>query len=131
MHDKLLSLKLVALTVAMFGFGFALVPLYDVFCDLTGLGGKSYDVIVTETSGTTNCSVTSSSVSLTVDAVPVGRFRAAEAGKDPRGDQGVIDVDLDRRRIDGARFGDRLRTQQQYINRQGKLRRFRSGDRFD
>lgn len=24
----------------MFGFGFALVPLYDVFCDLTGLNGK-------------------------------------------------------------------------------------------
>ncbi len=26
--------------VAMFGFGFALVPLYDVFCDITGLNGK-------------------------------------------------------------------------------------------
>jgi cytochrome c oxidase assembly protein subunit 11 len=26
--------------VAMFGFGFALVPLYDVFCELTGLNGK-------------------------------------------------------------------------------------------
>jgi cytochrome c oxidase assembly protein subunit 11 len=25
----------------MFAFGFALVPLYDVFCDLTGLGGKT------------------------------------------------------------------------------------------
>ena len=24
----------------MFGFGFALVPLYDVFCELTGLNGK-------------------------------------------------------------------------------------------
>ncbi len=28
------------ITVLMFGFGFALVPLYDVFCDLTGLNGK-------------------------------------------------------------------------------------------
>ena len=27
--------------VAMFGFGFALVPLYDVFCDITGLNGKT------------------------------------------------------------------------------------------
>ncbi|MDH5436989.1 MAG: cytochrome c oxidase assembly protein, partial [Gammaproteobacteria bacterium] len=25
----------------MFGFGFALVPLYDVFCDVTGLNGKT------------------------------------------------------------------------------------------
>ncbi|QUM79668.1 cytochrome c oxidase assembly protein [Moritella sp. 5] len=28
--------------VGMFGFGFALVPLYDVFCDITGLNGKDY-----------------------------------------------------------------------------------------
>lgn len=27
--------------VGMFGFGFALVPLYDVFCDITGLNGKT------------------------------------------------------------------------------------------
>ena len=27
--------------VVMFGFGFALVPLYDVFCDITGLNGKT------------------------------------------------------------------------------------------
>lgn len=27
--------------VAMFGFGFAMVPLYDVFCDITGLNGKT------------------------------------------------------------------------------------------
>ena len=25
---------------AMFGFGFAMVPLYEVFCDITGLNGK-------------------------------------------------------------------------------------------
>lgn len=25
----------------MFGFGFALVPLYDIFCDITGLNGKT------------------------------------------------------------------------------------------
>ncbi|MEH6548552.1 MAG: cytochrome c oxidase assembly protein [Pseudomonadales bacterium] len=33
--------KLVLATVAMFGFGFALVPLYDVFCEITGLNGKT------------------------------------------------------------------------------------------
>lgn len=32
-------LGLVALL--MFGFGFALVPLYDVFCDITGINGKT------------------------------------------------------------------------------------------
>lgn len=30
----------VLVVVAMFGFGFALVPLYDAFCELTGLNGK-------------------------------------------------------------------------------------------
>ncbi len=33
--------KLLLLVVMMFGFGFALVPLYDVFCDVTGLNGKT------------------------------------------------------------------------------------------
>jgi len=33
--------KLVLIVFAMFGFGFALVPLYDVFCDITGLNGKT------------------------------------------------------------------------------------------
>jgi len=33
--------KLLLLVVAMFGFGFALVPLYDVFCDVTGINGKT------------------------------------------------------------------------------------------
>jgi cytochrome c oxidase assembly protein subunit 11 len=36
-----LSLKLVLITVAMFGFGFALVPIYDVFCEVTGFGGRT------------------------------------------------------------------------------------------
>ena len=33
--------KLVVIVFAMFGFGFALVPLYDVFCEITGLNGKT------------------------------------------------------------------------------------------
>lgn len=33
--------KLVLTVFFMFGFGFALVPLYDVFCDITGLNGKT------------------------------------------------------------------------------------------
>ena len=33
--------RLLLAVVAMFGFGFALVPLYDVFCDITGINGKT------------------------------------------------------------------------------------------
>ena len=33
--------KLAVLVLAMFGFGYALVPLYDVFCQITGLNGKT------------------------------------------------------------------------------------------
>ena len=39
--DRHLALKLAGLSLAMFAFGFALVPLYDVFCALTGFGGKT------------------------------------------------------------------------------------------
>lgn len=34
------ALMLAAVVVGMFGFGFALVPLYNVFCAITGLNGK-------------------------------------------------------------------------------------------
>jgi cytochrome c oxidase assembly protein subunit 11 len=33
--------RLVLVAMGMFGFGFAMVPLYSVFCDLTGFGGRS------------------------------------------------------------------------------------------
>ena len=33
-----LLIKLVALSVLMFGFSFALVPLYDLMCDALGIG---------------------------------------------------------------------------------------------
>jgi cytochrome c oxidase assembly protein subunit 11 len=33
--------KLLLIVFGMFGFGFAMVPLYDVFCDITGLNGKT------------------------------------------------------------------------------------------
>ena len=40
---------LAVLAIGMFGFAFALVPLYDVFCELTGLNGKTAGpVVVTE-----------------------------------------------------------------------------------
>ncbi len=35
--------RLLLVVGLMFGFGFAMVPLYDVFCDITGLNGKTED----------------------------------------------------------------------------------------
>lgn len=43
---KRLVTKLLFTVVGMFGFGFAMVPLYDVICDITGLNGKTGDQIV-------------------------------------------------------------------------------------
>ena len=39
--SKALSFRLLALAIAMFGFGFLLVPIYDAFCEVTGFGGKT------------------------------------------------------------------------------------------
>jgi len=44
--NKRVTRNLLFVVVAMFGFGFALVPLYDVFCDITGLNGKTGDQFV-------------------------------------------------------------------------------------
>ena len=33
--------RLAVVVLAMFGFGYALVPLYDVLCEITGLGGRT------------------------------------------------------------------------------------------
>jgi len=39
--NRRLSLRLLVVVVAMFGFGFAVLPLlYDAVCELTGLGGR-------------------------------------------------------------------------------------------
>ena len=39
-HGKL-ARRMLLISVAMFGFGYALVPLYNVFCLATGLNGKT------------------------------------------------------------------------------------------
>lgn len=41
--NRKMVLKLVAMTLGMFGFGYLLVPMYNVFCDITGIGGKTSD----------------------------------------------------------------------------------------
>lgn len=42
--NKTLTIKLLIAVVGMFGFGFALVPLYDVMCDALGINGKTNSV---------------------------------------------------------------------------------------
>jgi cytochrome c oxidase assembly protein subunit 11 len=39
-ENKKLTLKLSAFALGAFAFGFALVPLYDVLCDITGFGNQ-------------------------------------------------------------------------------------------
>ncbi|ADE13284.1 cytochrome c oxidase assembly protein CtaG/Cox11 [Nitrosococcus halophilus Nc 4] len=45
-NKRRLVLRLTLVVVAMFGFGYAMVPLYNVFCDITGLNGKPDNVAV-------------------------------------------------------------------------------------
>ncbi len=39
-ENNKLTIHLVGMAAAMFAFGFLMVPLYDVICDLTGLNGR-------------------------------------------------------------------------------------------
>ncbi|MGH8625031.1 MAG: cytochrome c oxidase assembly protein [Gammaproteobacteria bacterium] len=48
LENKRLVGRLALLACAMFGFGYALVPLYEVFCELTGLNGKIDGVAQTQ-----------------------------------------------------------------------------------
>ncbi|HET6630965.1 MAG TPA: cytochrome c oxidase assembly protein [Woeseiaceae bacterium] len=42
-----LAIRLAAVAVGMFGFGYLLVPAYSVFCEITGLGGRTNETPVT------------------------------------------------------------------------------------
>ena len=44
------AIKSTMIAVLMFGFGYALVPLYEVFCEVTGFGGRT-DVVATDAQG--------------------------------------------------------------------------------
>lgn len=49
---KRLVKRLAFAVVGMFGFGFAMVPMYDVICDITGLNGKTGGKVVQESEPT-------------------------------------------------------------------------------
>ena len=51
-----LTIRLLALAVGMFGFGFALVPIYDVFCEITGFGGRTNTEAATDVVATADTS---------------------------------------------------------------------------
>jgi cytochrome c oxidase assembly protein subunit 11 len=42
--NRRIVLSLLLVTAGMFGFGFAMLPLYGVLCELTGLGGRGIQV---------------------------------------------------------------------------------------
>ncbi len=48
-----LTVKLLFAVVAMFGFGYALVPLYDVMCEALGINGKTNTVAAPQPHGLT------------------------------------------------------------------------------
>lgn len=49
--NRRLMRRLFFVAIAMFGFGYALVPLYNVFCEVTGLGGKTGQLSAEATQG--------------------------------------------------------------------------------
>jgi len=48
LKNQKLIWKLSLVIIGMFGFGFLMVPIYDVFCDITGLNGKTGTVETAE-----------------------------------------------------------------------------------
>ncbi|MDQ1302298.1 MAG: cytochrome c oxidase assembly protein subunit 11 [Pseudomonadota bacterium] len=43
--NRQLVTRLVIMATCMFGFGFLLVPIYDVMCEITGIGGRTSDTV--------------------------------------------------------------------------------------
>jgi cytochrome c oxidase assembly protein subunit 11 len=53
--NRRLSLRLMVVAVAMFGFGYTILPLlYDAVCELTGLGGRPAIALESQLSGVTD-----------------------------------------------------------------------------
>lgn len=70
-------IKLTLVPVLMFGFAFALVPLYDVFCDVTGLNGRIENTAYQGTTGSTideNHKISVDFLSATMPGLPVNFY---------------------------------------------------------
>lgn len=63
--NKKTAVKLALTALCMFGFGYALVPLYNVFCEVAGLNGKTGEISMAEASA----SVRDTSRSVTVEFI--------------------------------------------------------------
>ncbi|MEM7251686.1 MAG: cytochrome c oxidase assembly protein [Pseudomonadota bacterium] len=50
-HNRRLASAVLVAALGMFGFGYALVPLYDIICDITGLNGRTGVVQAQEVEG--------------------------------------------------------------------------------
>ena len=76
-----LSVRLLLMAAGMFAFGFALVPLYDVFCDITGFGGRTN---TTPAAASASEPAAERAIKLefvtTVNEYAPWEFRSAEAG---------------------------------------------------
>src|SRR5690606_4620851 len=59
----------------MFGFGFAMVPLYDVFCEVTGLNGKTGSQVVVD--GTDDAIIADKQREITVQFLSMNNEGAA------------------------------------------------------
>ena len=70
--------RLVLVSVAMFGFGFALVPLYDVLCEVTGLGGRAIQVSENNDQAVASDRVVSIRFDATVNSSLPWKFQAKE-----------------------------------------------------
>ena len=64
MNNKKLTIKLIAFALGMLLFGFALVPLYGVFCEVTGLNGKIISASEKITTTDTNIAISDQVVKL-------------------------------------------------------------------
>ena len=68
--NRRLAWLLVLVMAGFFGFGFALVPLYNTFCQLTGLNGKTGDADSAPLSADTNRWVTVDFTSTVMPGLP-------------------------------------------------------------
>lgn len=70
--------RLLLVAVGMFGFGFALWPLYDVFCQVTGLGGRAVQISENNDQAVASDRVVSIRFDATVNSSLPWKFKAKD-----------------------------------------------------